>query len=308
MPSLPLPTMPIPMLSMAGQMVNTPSPHILLPPGGYPRMMTVPVPSVSSISGIRSSNGEGRGSRSCGRGGGGSAQGRTTGRGRGVNGRGRSTGRGRGRSSGRGSESSTMDPLSCLPEALSAFSQGWEEITIDVAYEIVMKEIYNAYENNKHMCGIYENMADWVVRVGNRKGLPLNTFSISPHLLSDVALLTTIENKLVINGCSPTTMLELNIFIGTRWLRSRLHTSPELAFYKTKETAEFRSFILMDVSRYKKIYSCIRGFPLEGRNDDSNKEATWMRRGAMLRELAPLEKVISLRVLTRSCIDTTLTL
>ena len=66
--------------------------------------------------------------------------------------------------------------------------------------------------------------------------------------------------------------------------------SPDLAFQKMKQTAKFSGFILMDLSRYKQIHSCIRGFPLEGRRDDSNDEATWMRRGVMLRELAPLEK------------------
>ena len=66
--------------------------------------------------------------------------------------------------------------------------------------------------------------------------------------------------------------------------------SPDLAFRKIKQTAKLSGFILMDLSIYKQIHSCIRGFPLKGRRDDSNDEATWMRRGVMLRELAPLEK------------------
>ena len=57
-----------------------------------------------------------------------------------------------------------------------------------------------------------------------------------------------------------------------------------------KETAKYSGFILMDVNHYKNIYSCIRGYPLEGRQKDYNDEATWMRRGVLLRQLAPLEK------------------
>ena len=130
--------------------------------------------------GIGSSKGKGGGRGTKCSGGGRAAPGRTTGKGRCVYGRGRSSVRGRGRSSGRGSGSSTTDPLSCLPEGLRVFSQGWEEITNDVAYEIVRKEHYNGYENNNHMCQIYEHMADRVVCAVNRKGLPLNTFNIFP--------------------------------------------------------------------------------------------------------------------------------
>lgn len=82
---------------------------------------------------------------------------------------------------------------------------------------------------------------------------------------------------------------EFKQFLGTRWLRSRLRVSSELAFNKMKETAKY-GFVLMEIARYKNIHSCIRGFSLQGRHKDFNDEVTWMRQGVLLRRLACLEK------------------
>ena len=104
---------------------------------------------------------------------------RAVGRGRGRVRNNRGAGRG-GRGRGKvvnGDTATLSDPLSTLPEALKAFSNGWEEITTDEKYEVVMKEEYNKYENGIHICHIYKKMADKVVRAINRKGVPLNTFN-----------------------------------------------------------------------------------------------------------------------------------
>ena len=251
--------------------------------------------SQSKSSSTTSNRGGGRGGtsgRGRGRGRGASGRGRGGGGGREASGRGTSTGRGRGGRGGRGGQDD--DELAVLPESLRAFS-GWTEITKDIGYEIVMKEYYNGFENGRHMCQIYENMADRVVRAINRKGMPLNTYSIFSHLLSDVAILTIVEytnEQLVINGYAPTNLLEFKMFLGTRWLRSRLRVSPDLAFEKMKDTAKVSGFILMDLKRYKQIFTCIRGYPLDGRHKNYSDEATWMKRGVLLRELQPLEKEV----------------
>ena len=100
------------------------------------------------------------------------------------------------------------------------------------------------------------------------------------------------ENRcehLVINGYGPTNLLEFKMFLGTRWLGSRLQISPELAFDRIQETVKSSGFLLMALSRYKHIYQCIRGFSMSGRHEDWNNynESTWMKRGVMLRQLAP---------------------
>ena len=68
--------------------------------------------------------------------------------------------------------------------------------------------------------------------------------------------------------------------------------SLDLTFDKIKETAKYSGCILISLSRYKQIYSCIRGFPLDERHEDFNDETAWMRRGVMFRELVSLEKEV----------------
>ena len=247
--------------------------------------------------GRRSAGGRGGGRNPGGRGGGRSVGGHGGGRnpggcggGRNANGRGGGTG-------GSRRQSSSSDEYACLPESLKAFSNGWEEITTDSKYEVVMKDDYNGIENSTHMCQIYENIADRVVRAINRKGVPLTTYSIFSHLLSNTALLIIVENtseQLVIDGYAPTNLLEFKVFLGTRWLRSRMRMSPELAFIRMQETARSSGFILMTLSRYKQIYQCIRGFAMSGRHEEwkDYDKSTWMKRGVMLRQLAPLEKEV----------------
>ena len=46
----------------------------------------------------------------------------------------------------------------------------------------------------------------------------------------------------------------------------------------------------MDIGRYEQIFEYRRGFLLEGRLKNFNKEITWMKRGNMLHRLEPLEK------------------
>ena len=73
-------------------------------------------------------------------------------------------------------------------------------------------------------------------------------------------------------------------------MHSRLRVSPDLAFQRSKETAKYNAFILLDVNWYKNIYPCIRGFLLNRRHKDFNNEVIWMRHGVLLRHLAPLGK------------------
>ena len=77
-------------------------------------------------------------------------------------------------------------------------------------------------------------------------------------------------------------------------VRSRMRMSPELAFNRMQETAKSCGFILMTLDRYKQIYQCIRGFEMSGRHEEwkDYDQLTWMKRGVMLRKLAPLEKEI----------------
>ena len=190
-------------------------------------------------------------------------------------------------------------PIDNLPDYLKAFSTGWTEITKENhPYTIVDKDDYNTFENGKHLSEMYVRMADSVTSTLSKKGLPVTSHNILSHLLSDIALLKIIEytnEELVIMGHPITNLTEFKQFIGTRWLRSRLRVSPTLAFAKMKETAKFNGFLLMDISRYNNIYACIRGFSMKGRHKDFNDEVTWMRHGALLRNLAPLEQELFVR-------------
>ena len=153
-------------------------------------------------------------------GGRGTNSGRGGGRSRGGRGSGRSAGGCGGGRGGSWRQSLSSDEYACLPESLKTFSNGWEEITNDSKYDVVMNDNYNGLENSTHMCQIYKNIADRVVRAINRKGVPLTTYSIFSHLLSDIALLIIVENtseQLVIDGYAPTNLLEFKTFLGTRW-------------------------------------------------------------------------------------------
>lgn len=57
-----------------------------------------------------------------------------------------------------------------------------------------------------------------------------------------------------------------------------------------RESTKTYGFTLISIQRYKQIFDCIRGFPLDGRLKKYNEEITWMKRGSMLRNLEPLEK------------------
>ena len=63
-----------------------------------------------------------------------------------------------------------------------------------------------------------------------------------------------------------------------------------MAFDRMQETVKGSEFILI-------IYKCIRGFSISGLHEDWNDydETAWMKRGVMLRQLAPLEKELFVR-------------
>ena len=246
---------------------------------------------------VSASRGRGGGREVTGRGrsggrearGGGRSGGREA-RGRGRNGGRDTRGRGRGRAGGH-----AASPYDALPEGLRAFRDGWSEITkYNEPYRIVKKGDVNEHDDNgSNLAEMYLWMADKMTTSLTQSGFTSTSYNIFTHLLSDIVLLKIIEytnHDLVLKGHPITNLLEFKQFIGTRWLRSRLKVSPELAFNKMQETAKYHGFPLMDRERYKNIYGSLRGFPLKGRHTEFNDEITWMRRGVLLRNLAPLEK------------------
>ena len=243
--------------------------------------------------GVREARGTGRGggreARGTGRGGGRE----TSGRGRGG---GRETrGRGRGRGRGRNGEGATVSRYDVLPESLKAFTNGWVEVTqVNQPFNIIRKIDENPSDDNgQHLASIYLDMAQKMTTSLTQSGVSCTSYNIFTHLLSDIPVLQIIEytnQELVIKGYPITNIIEFKQFLGTKWLRSRLRVSPELAFNKMRETAKYNGFTLMDRGRYTHIYQCIRGYPLKGRHSELSNDITWMRRGVLLRNLAPLER------------------
>ena len=164
--------------------------------------------------------------------------------------------------------------MDILPESLKAFANGWEEITkVNEPYTIVKKDDLLPCNNGKNLSKIYLNMAEKVTKSLNESGFTCTSYNIFTHLLSNIALMKIIEytnQELVIMGHPITTLIEFKQFLGTRWLRSCLRVSSELAFNKMKEAAKYHGFVLMEMARYKNIHSCIRGFALKGRHKDFN--------------------------------------
>ena len=178
---------------------------------------------------------------------------------------------------------------------MKAFTNGWVEVTqVNEPYNIIRKTDENPSDDNgQHLASIYLDMAEKMTTSLTQSGFSCTSYNIFTHLLSDIPVLQIIEytnQELVIKGYPITNIIEFKQFLGTKWLRSRHRVSPELAFNKMRETAKYNGFTLMDRGRYNQIYQCIRGYPLKGRISELSDDITWMRRGVLLQNLAPLDR------------------
>ena len=136
---------------------------------------------------------------------------------------------------------------------------------------------YSELDHGKIMKTTYLNIANQTEDALKKKGMNVTTTNIFHHLLSDTVILKISEHtteQLVCNGYAPTTIDEFKQFLGTRWLRSKIRLSTQLAFDNMKWTAKRKGFILMDLDRYMHINECIRGFSLEGRVIENGSNET----------------------------------
>ena len=98
--------------------------------------------------------------------------------------------------------------------------------------------------------------------------------------------------QLVMKGYLPTSVLEYKMFLGTRWLCSRVRLSSKLAFRHMNERAKNQGFVLIDIDKYHQILVYTRGYPLIGKLSEEENIDIWMKRGALLQRLNNLEKAI----------------
>ena len=129
-----------------------------------------------------------------------------------------------------------------------------------------------------------------------RSGLKVTTTNIFNHLLSEAVILKIVEYTtecLVKFGHDPTYIGEYKRFLATRWLRSRFRLGLEQAYVIMYDIAKRKGFLLLDITRFKHILQCTRGYPVEGRTmKEDDVFQAWMQHGNSLHRLEELEKMI----------------
>ena len=101
-------------------------------------------------------------------------------------------------------------------------------------------------------------------------------------------LVTFTSQQLVAKGYHRTNAGEMIQFLATKFLRSRINTSPEIAWrdYLEPLARNFR-IKLMEMTRFNTMLNNISGYAVCGRSGDH--EDIWMQRNNLLRKLNQLE-------------------
>ena len=118
------------------------------------------------------------------------------------------------------------DSLKLLPKSLQSFANGWKEDAIEEeGFTVMTLEEYSNIDFSTKMRTNYLSMADFTIKAFKRKGLQASSVNIFEHNISDQVLLSIVEfttEQLVKCGHVPTSLLEYQQFLATRWLRSRI--------------------------------------------------------------------------------------
>ena len=178
--------------------------------------------------------------------------------------------------------------------SLLSFQDRWEEVASDEPYQIFLDDEYQGVNNGDVMVKTHLNMAKKVVAALGKSGLKVTTTNIFNHLLSEAVILKIVEYTtecLVKFRHNPTYIGEYKRFLATRWLMSRFRLGLEQADVITYYISKRKGFLLLDITRFKHILQCTRGYPVEDKTmkeDDVFQD--WIQHGILLRRFEELEK------------------
>ena len=171
-----------------------------------------------------------------------------------------------------------MVRLPTVPKSLKACEDGWTEISVNNnAFELVEEGTF--FDSSLKL-----SLVKTLVAIANRiedqlrsRGMVVNDVNIFCYLLHPaIDLLTDCTNQqLVKNGKRGIGSQEIWEFIGTLMFRSGFCTSPEHAWDRMERLSE--DFILMKLTRFNEILSCLRGFDV-GDRSPSNSNDEWFPR------------------------------